>query len=109
MHSMIHGDRALGLHLVASQIGYDSQRKGYRRFAIHYVANFVILREERIKKALLAGTNFDEKYKSPTRTEQVTAWDAYLKSPAQQQAQQPVASNAESTRQKPAGPVPSAP
>lgn len=34
-------------------------------------------REERIKKALLAGTNFDELYKMPTRTEQVTAWTAY--------------------------------
>jgi hypothetical protein len=35
-------------------------------------------RDERIKKALLAGANFDEKYKMPTRAEQVTTWDAYL-------------------------------
>jgi hypothetical protein len=64
-------------------------------------------REERIKKALLAGTNFDEMYKMPTRTEQVTAWDAYLKSPSTPTASAaPVASLAEVTRQKQAGPVP---
>jgi hypothetical protein len=61
-------------------------------------------REERIKKAILAGTNLDDKYKFPTRTEQVTAWDAFINPPAQQEAQQPMASHAEWTREKPGAP-----
>jgi hypothetical protein len=56
--------------------------------------------EERIKKALLAGANFDDKYKLPTRAEQVAAWDTYINLPAQQQARRPVASPAEFTRQR---------
>jgi gp32 DNA binding protein like len=60
--------------------------------------------DERIKKALLAAANFDEKYKIPTRTEQVTAWDAYRNTPTQHQAQSGV-SFAESNRRKSAGPA----
>lgn len=35
-------------------------------------------RDERIARILKAGVNLDERYKLPTRTEQITVWDAYV-------------------------------
>jgi len=45
-------------------------------------------KEERIKKALLAGVNLDEQYKLPMRSEQITAWENYLNPQAATQTAQ---------------------
>jgi hypothetical protein len=44
-------------------------------------------RDARIERVIAAGFNLDERYKIPTRTELVTAWDNYLNGTPDQQSQ----------------------